>query len=70
MQTTDNIFSAAQVIALLLQELPAPRTYLYPQIFAGLSYIVASGVLAALWINLRHRDSGLPVSRPRGGADF
>ncbi|SCO40020.1 related to monocarboxylate transporter [Fusarium fujikuroi] len=62
--------ASAEVMALLLQELPAPRTYLYPQIFAGLSYIVASGVLAALWINLRHRDSGLPVSRPPGGVDF
>lgn len=56
-QTIDLEFSAAEVIALLLQELPAPRTYLYPQIFAGISYIIASGFLAALWRNLRQRDS-------------
>ncbi|KAH7230641.1 uncharacterized protein BKA55DRAFT_583185 [Fusarium redolens] len=70
MQTIDLIFSAAEVIALLLQELPAPRTYLYPQTFAGLSYIIASGFLAALWRSLRHRDSDILIRRPPGGVDF
>ncbi|KAJ9427933.1 hypothetical protein QL093DRAFT_2125587 [Fusarium oxysporum] len=40
--------ASAEVIALMLQGLPAPRTYIYPQVFAGLSYIIASGFLAAL----------------------
>lgn len=66
-QTIDLEFSAAEVMALLLQELPAPRTYLYPQIFAGISYIIAGGFLAALWRNLRQRDSAFLIRRPPGG---
>ncbi|RKK14332.1 hypothetical protein BFJ66_g15564 [Fusarium oxysporum f. sp. cepae] len=62
--------ATAEVIALLLQELPAPRTYLYPQTFAGLSYIIASGFLAVLWRSLRHRDSDILIRRPPGGVDF
>ncbi|SPJ76003.1 uncharacterized protein FTOL_05734 [Fusarium torulosum] len=62
--------ASAEVIALLLQDLPAPRTFLYPQIFAGLSYIIASGFLVALWKDLRHRDPDLPTCRLTGGVDF
>jgi cyanate permease len=64
MQTIDLDFLAAEVIALLLQDLPGPRTYLYPQIFAGISYIIASGFLAALWRNLRKRNSASLIRRP------
>lgn len=70
MQTVDMIFPAAEVIALLLQELPAPRIFLYPQIFAGLSYIIASGFLVTLWKDLRHRDPDSPTRRLTGGVDF
>jgi hypothetical protein len=63
MQTNLGL-SAAEVIALLLQELPTPRIYLYPQIFAGSAYIIASGFLAALWRNLRRRDSALSLRSP------
>ncbi|KAL5617963.1 hypothetical protein FOVSG1_000185 [Fusarium oxysporum f. sp. vasinfectum] len=59
--------ASAEVIALMLQGLPAPRTYVYPQVFAGLAYIIASGFLAALWINLRHRDSASQTRRLPGG---
>ncbi|EXL41268.1 hypothetical protein FOCG_16084 [Fusarium oxysporum f. sp. radicis-lycopersici 26381] len=61
--------ASAEVIALMLQGSPAPRTYIYPQVFAGLSYtyIIASGFLAALWINLRHRDSVSQICRLSGG---
>ncbi|TXC04012.1 hypothetical protein FocTR4_00000193 [Fusarium oxysporum f. sp. cubense] len=59
--------ASAEVIALMLQGLPAPRTYVYPQVFAGLAYVIASGFLAALWINLRHRDSASQTRRLPGG---
>jgi hypothetical protein len=69
-QTIDLVLLAAEVIALLLQGLPAPRTYLFPQIFAGLSYIIASGFLVALWKNLRHRDPNFTTERIIPSVDF
>ncbi|KAK3367367.1 major facilitator superfamily domain-containing protein [Lasiosphaeria ovina] len=37
--------ASAEVIGLRLREIPAPRPYIYVQIFAGLAYIVASGLV-------------------------
>ncbi|KAJ9130434.1 Major facilitator superfamily domain-containing protein [Pleurostoma richardsiae] len=49
--------SCAEVITLQLRELSTPRAYLYPQIFAGISYIVSSGFMIGLWKVLRQRTN-------------
>lgn len=46
---------ASEAIALVLRRPGTSRPYLYPQIFAGLSYIVASVFLLELWRVLRRR---------------
>ena len=38
----------SEVVALKLRHPESPRTYLYPQLFAGFSYIVASGCMYEL----------------------
>ncbi|KAF2816811.1 MFS transporter, MCP family, solute carrier family 16, member 6 [Mytilinidion resinicola] len=43
----------AEVIGLKLRRPYANRPYLYPQIFAGISYLAATALMLALW--LRHR---------------
>lgn len=47
----------AETIALYLRDVDAPRPYLYTQIFAGLSYVVASGFMIELWQVLRRRHA-------------
>ncbi|KAI1110076.1 MFS transporter, MCP family, solute carrier family 16, member 6 [Nemania sp. NC0429] len=49
--------ACAEVIALQLRELPSPRVYLYPQLFAGFSYLIASGFIFGLWIALRQQQA-------------
>ncbi|KAI6084710.1 MFS transporter, MCP family, solute carrier family 16, member 6 [Hypoxylon rubiginosum] len=50
----------AEVIALDLRRPDFGfRSYIYPQVFTGLSYIIASLVLLELW-RIRRRDSALP----------
>ncbi|KAL7915162.1 MFS transporter, MCP family, solute carrier family 16, member 6 [Trichoderma velutinum] len=51
--------ACAEVITLRLAELPAPRPYLYPQIFAGFSYIIASVFLAQLWLLMRKEKANV-----------
>jgi hypothetical protein len=46
---------ASEAIALVLRRPGVSRPYLYPQIFAGLSYMVASLFLLELWRVLRCR---------------
>jgi len=47
--------ASSESIALLLRRPEAKRPYLYPQIFAGLSYIVASLFMLELWRVLRRK---------------
>lgn len=49
--------TGAEVIVLRLQELPTPRPYLYSQIFAGCSYLLASGFVFALWQHMKQERS-------------
>ncbi|KAF2713338.1 major facilitator superfamily protein [Pleomassaria siparia CBS 279.74] len=44
-----------EVIALKIRQPHSSRPYLYPQIFTGLAYTAASGMMFALWIVLRRR---------------
>jgi hypothetical protein len=45
----------AEAVGLQLRRPNAARPYLYPQIWAGIMYLVASGVMYALWVVLRRR---------------
>jgi hypothetical protein len=47
----------AETIALYLRDTDAPRPYLYTQLFAGLSYIIASGFMLELWRVLRKKPA-------------
>ncbi|KAK3373017.1 major facilitator superfamily domain-containing protein [Lasiosphaeria ovina] len=47
----------AEVIGLRLREIPAPRPYLYAQIFAGLAYMIASIFMFALWRVIQRRET-------------
>lgn len=57
----------AETIALSLCHADAPRPYLYCQIFAGLSYVVASGFMLELWRVLRRRQIQDRQGQPRMG---
>ena len=46
---TDTHCTVAEVIALKLRRPGTSNEYLYPQIFAGLSCIIASACLLELW---------------------
>jgi len=50
----------AEVIALQLRRPHAQRVYLYPQIFAGVSYLLAAGIILELCRSTRKskRESG------------
>ena len=39
-----------EVIALKIRQPSSSRRYLYPQIFTGVAYLIASGVVLALWL--------------------
>ncbi|PSN71386.1 major facilitator superfamily protein [Corynespora cassiicola Philippines] len=45
----------AEVIALKIRRPDSGRPYLYPQIFAGTAYLVASGLMFALWLVQRRK---------------
>lgn len=45
----NKILLVAEVIALKLRRPNSNKEYLYPQIFAGLAFIVASSCLLELW---------------------
>jgi hypothetical protein len=46
---TDTYGTVAEVIALKLRRPESSNEYLYPQIFAGLSCVIASACLLELW---------------------
>ena len=46
---TDTCYTVAEVIALKLRRPGSDNEYLYPQIFAGLSCVIASACLLELW---------------------
>jgi hypothetical protein len=46
---TDTCRTVAEVIALKLRRPESSNEYLYPQIFAGLSCVIASACLLELW---------------------
>ncbi|KAF2684085.1 major facilitator superfamily protein [Lentithecium fluviatile CBS 122367] len=45
----------AEVIGLKLRTPESARPYLYPQIWAGVMYLIATGLMFALWLILRKR---------------
>ncbi|KIK68793.1 hypothetical protein GYMLUDRAFT_36287 [Collybiopsis luxurians FD-317 M1] len=47
----------AEVIALKLRRPDAERSYLYPQIFAGVSYLVGAVIILELWRSVRKSKS-------------
>jgi hypothetical protein len=48
----------SEVIALKIRRPDSDSPYLYPQIFAGLSYTVAAGIMLCLWLVQRKRKQG------------
>lgn len=51
----------SEVVALKIRRSAADRPYLYPQIYCGLVYAVASACLAVLWTRQRRRKLNPPV---------
>ncbi|KAF2109823.1 major facilitator superfamily protein [Lophiotrema nucula] len=51
----------SEVIALKIRQPESSRPYLYPQIWSGLTYLVASGIMLALWLVQRRRKRTLGV---------
>ncbi|KAF2799843.1 MFS transporter, MCP family, solute carrier family 16, member 6 [Melanomma pulvis-pyrius CBS 109.77] len=47
-----------EVVALKMRQPASSRPYLYPQIFTGLAYLMASAMMLGLWIVLRRRKRG------------
>ncbi|KAF2436273.1 MFS general substrate transporter [Tothia fuscella] len=47
----------AEVIALKLRRPNSGRPYLYAQVFAGISYLVASAIMLALWYDQRRKKN-------------
>ena len=45
----------AEIIALKIRRPGSSYPYLYPQIFTGVAYMIASGLLLGLWIVQRRR---------------
>jgi hypothetical protein len=57
---TDSLL-VSEVIALKLRRPNTTRPYLHPQIFAGLSYIIASAFMLALWYVQRRKKPDVLV---------
>lgn len=49
-----DFITVSEVIALKIRRPNTERPFLYPQIFSGLSYLVAAGIMFRLW-QVQHR---------------
>lgn len=52
-----NHYIVSEVIALKIRRPNSTHPYLYPQIFAGLAYFVATGAILALWLIQRKKKA-------------